>query len=166
LSGISRRHFLGTAGAAGLLTVSGAWRNPGLGLASDPLPASPSAGAAPLPDPAASGIEHVVVVMMENRSFDHFLGWLPGANGAQDTTTPRYPDAGGTRQPNHHLTDPRGCGQRDPDHSYPGGRFQLHRGAMDNFARGHNDTHAIGFYREADRPFMSALARHYTTCDG
>ena len=26
---------------------------------------------------------HVVLVMMENRSFDHFLGWLPGANGKQ-----------------------------------------------------------------------------------
>jgi phospholipase C len=36
-----------------------------------------------LPDPAASGIEHIVVVMMENRSFDHLLGWLPGANGQQ-----------------------------------------------------------------------------------
>src|ERR1043166_1417661 len=30
-----------------------------------------------LPPPAASGINHIVVVMMENRSFDHFLGWLP-----------------------------------------------------------------------------------------
>ena len=29
--------------------------------------------------PASSGIEHVVVVMMENRSFDHMLGWLPTA---------------------------------------------------------------------------------------
>ncbi|MGN6472238.1 MAG: alkaline phosphatase family protein, partial [Mycobacteriales bacterium] len=28
-----------------------------------------------------SPVEHVVVVMMENRSFDHFMGWLPGANG-------------------------------------------------------------------------------------
>jgi phospholipase C len=36
-----------------------------------------------LPPPAASGIDHVVVVMMENRSFDHFLGWLPGADGRQ-----------------------------------------------------------------------------------
>src|SRR5260221_14349481 len=98
-----------------------------------------------LPTPAGSGIEHVVVVVMENRSFDHFLGWLPGANGAQDTMTARYPDAQGRRHPNHHLTDPRGCGQSDPDHSYAGGRFQLHAGAMDNFARGHNDTHAIGF---------------------
>src|SRR2546423_14187588 len=36
-----------------------------------------------LPAPEASGIEHIVLVMMENRSFDHFLGWLPGANGRQ-----------------------------------------------------------------------------------
>ena len=26
----------------------------------------------------SNGVEHVVVLMMENRSFDHFLGWLPG----------------------------------------------------------------------------------------
>ena len=36
-----------------------------------------------LPDPRSSGIDHVVVVMMENRSFDHLLGWLPGADGRQ-----------------------------------------------------------------------------------
>ena len=29
-----------------------------------------------LPNPTSSGIEHIVVVMMENRSFDHLLGWL------------------------------------------------------------------------------------------
>ena len=38
-------------------------------------------GDAALPSPELSGIEHVVVVMMENRSFDHMLGWLPNANG-------------------------------------------------------------------------------------
>ena len=32
---------------------------------------------------AASQIKHIVVVMMENRSFDHFLGWLPSSNGMQ-----------------------------------------------------------------------------------
>ena len=36
-----------------------------------------------LPSPEHSGITHIVVVMMENRSFDHFLGWLPGADGQQ-----------------------------------------------------------------------------------
>ena len=40
-----------------------------------------------LPNPNRSGIEHVVVVMMENRSFDHFLGWLPGANRMQGGLT-------------------------------------------------------------------------------
>jgi len=33
----------------------------------------------PMPDPARSGIEHVVVFTMESRSFDHVLGWLPDA---------------------------------------------------------------------------------------
>src|SRR6266705_1575302 len=36
-----------------------------------------------LPSPKHSGITHIVVVMMENRSFDLFLGWLPGADGQQ-----------------------------------------------------------------------------------
>ena len=27
--------------------------------------------------------EHIVFLMQENRSFDHFLGWLPGARGQQ-----------------------------------------------------------------------------------
>ena len=30
-----------------------------------------------LPEPEASGVEHIGVVMMENRSFDHLFGWLP-----------------------------------------------------------------------------------------
>jgi phospholipase C len=34
------------------------------------------AAASELPAPDASGIDHIVVVMMENRSFDHYLGWV------------------------------------------------------------------------------------------
>ena len=34
-----------------------------------------------IPAPAESGIDHIVIVTMENRSFDHLLGWLPNANG-------------------------------------------------------------------------------------
>jgi phospholipase C len=158
---ITRRRLLGAVGAAGVWAASGAWRHPSLGEVERALPGNPWVPV----DPARSGIEHVVVVMMENRSFDHFLGWLPGANGAQDTSRRRYPDRQGRLHANYHLADPMGCAHPDPDHSYAGGRFQLHGGAMDNFARGRNDTFAIGFYGEADRPFMSALARHYTTCD-
>ena len=34
-----------------------------------------------LPAPASSGIDHIVLVTMENRSFDHLLGWVPNAEG-------------------------------------------------------------------------------------
>jgi len=37
-----------------------------------------------LPEPLQAPFDTVVVLMMENRSFDHMLGWLPGANGRQD----------------------------------------------------------------------------------
>lgn len=45
--------------------------------------ALPASAATTLPAPETSGIDHVVVVMMENRSFDHYWGWLPGADGRQ-----------------------------------------------------------------------------------
>src|SRR3981081_2272532 len=69
-----------------------------------------------LPLPATCGIQHIVVVMMENRSFDHFLGWLPGANGRQAGLS--YPDPSGAMHPTYHLTTFQGCGHPDPDHSY------------------------------------------------
>ena len=50
-----------------------------------------------LPKPHLSGIEHLVVVMMENRSFDHMLGWLPNADGLQAGLT--YWDKDGNPQP-------------------------------------------------------------------
>jgi phospholipase C len=39
------------------------------------LPQGFAQAAPPLPNPASSGIDHIVVLMMENRSFDHMLGW-------------------------------------------------------------------------------------------
>ena len=123
------------------------------------------AGAAALGrEPDLSGIEHVVVVMMENRSFDHLLGWLPNSDGRQPGLW--YADATGAFHPTHALApDYTGCGHVDPDHSYLGGRIQYDRGAMDGFLREGEDLYPIGYYTERARPFTSALARHYTTLD-
>ena len=61
--------------------------------------------------------------MMENRSFDHMLGWLPGADGQQAGLT--YLDSAGMTHSTHALApDYQGCGHPDPDHSYEGGRIQ------------------------------------------
>jgi phospholipase C len=118
-----------------------------------------------LPAPQDSGIEHVVVVMMENRSFDHILGWLPGADGKQAGL--QYLSSSGVAHSTYGLApDFRGCPHPDPDHSYNGGRTEYDDGKMDGFLRaGSNDVYSIGYYVEEDLPFFSALARNYTVLD-
>src|SRR5258708_2469613 len=121
--------------------------------------------ATPLPQPEQSGIDHLVVVMMENRSFDHLFGWMPGTDGKQAGLT--FNDPGGFPHATHHLApDFTGCGHPDPDHSYEGGRTQYDNRRMDGFLLDAvNDVYALGYYSEADRPFHTALARPYTVFD-
>src|SRR5215208_5472395 len=90
----------------------------------EPAPPSPSnLTEAVTVAPEASGIEHVVVLMMENRSFDHFMGWVPGADGKQAGLA--FPDETGALIPTHALApDYQGCAHPDPDHSYAGGRVE------------------------------------------
>jgi phospholipase C len=116
-----------------------------------------------LPAPADSGIEHIVVVMMENRSFDHMLGWMPNANGRQAGLS--YPDNNGNLQSTYRLNYYVGCSHPDPDHSYAGGRSEYDGGKMDGWLRtSTNDIFCIGYYEEADLPLFGTLARNYTTC--
>jgi phospholipase C len=76
----------------------------------------------------------VIVVMMENRSYDHFLCWLPRADGRQRGLA--YPDASGRLVPTHPLApDFTGCGFLDPDHSYEGGRVEFDDGRCDAISR-------------------------------
>jgi phospholipase C len=70
--------------------------------------ASARPASARLPAPSASGIDHVVVLMMENRSFDHYLGWLPGSDGRQAGL--QYPDPAGQLHATYHLATYQGCG--------------------------------------------------------
>jgi phospholipase C len=115
-----------------------------------------------LPAPELSGIEHVVVVMMENRSFDHLLGWMPNANGRQAGLT--YPDNNGNPQPTHRLNYYVGCSHPDPDHSYAGGRSEYDGGKMDGWLRtSTNDSFSIGYYEQADLPLFGTLALNFTT---
>jgi phospholipase C len=150
---ISRRRFLrDSAVGAGALAIGGtrlgSWTQ-----------------GAPLPPPPASGIDHVVVLMMENRSFDHYLGWLPGADGRQAGLV--YVDDDGSEHETYALApDYQGCGHPDPDHSYAGGRIQYNGGACDGWLRsGASDEYAIGYYTADDLDFFAGAAEDWTTCD-
>src|ERR1051326_6694958 len=118
-----------------------------------------------LPNPNKSGIEHIVLLMMENRSFDHFLGWLPGAEGRQANLS--YKDLAGSTFSTHPLApDFQGCGFADPDHSYEGGRAAYDGGLCDGWLRaGSNDTYCIGYYTQPDLAFLGNAAPYWTTCD-
>ncbi len=158
---LDRRTFVkGALGVSGAVILGRGLEQPAAAVTT-----GNSTSAASLPIPADSGIEHVILVMMENRSFDHFLGWLPGSDGRQAGLS--YPDPSGKSHRTFHQPQLNGCGFNDPDHSYSGGRIQYNGGRMDGFLTDPaNDSYAISFYRGGDRPFMGALARRFMTCDG
>jgi phospholipase C len=120
----------------------------------------------PLPRPQDAPFDTIVVLMMENRSFDHALGWLPGANGVQQGL--RYADVDGVV----HATWPlapewQGCQFSDPDHSWQGSATQFAGGRCDGFLKTapKGDRFPIGYYTRKDLPILGALATGYTTFD-
>ncbi|MEX3939246.1 alkaline phosphatase family protein [Paraburkholderia sp. BR10937] len=188
--GYDRRRFLaGVAAVAGSVALSGC----GGGGADDPggqdsdAPAH-SIGDVPspdgadryslprpgLPDPASSGIDFIVLVTMENRSFDHFLGWVPGAEGMPANR--QFKDAFGATQTPFSLAANaaygyQACAYQDPDHSYDGARTQLASGEMNGFlltpgtSLHQGDLLPIGYYTSADVQFFDAVASSYTIGD-
>ncbi|MDQ3729158.1 MAG: twin-arginine translocation signal domain-containing protein, partial [Actinomycetota bacterium] len=122
-----------------------------------------------LPSPQNMPIDTFVVLMMENRSFDHYFGWHPDADAKNEGLT--YPDAQGNPIETYRLTpDFQGCGHPDPDHGWTGGRWQWNGGKNDRFVTGNedltsSDEFAIGYYLEDDVPFIPEAAGAYTLYD-
>jgi phospholipase C len=145
-------------------------------------------------DPALERIEHIVVVMMENRSFDHMLGYLmrdgmPEVNGLTGDEFNLGPD--GTKVPitafdadAHHIQHPGEALQKklDPDHSKPGVQIQIGPGygdaPMGGFVKSFLDTRKpedhiardlwivpMGHYTAKDLPVYDHLARTFCVCD-
>src|SRR5438034_491991 len=103
---INRRELLKNAGLASGALLVGACRSHSQSFVLETLPL--------LPDPKTTGIEHIVVVTMENRSFDHFLGWLPNADGKQAGLS--FVDNNGVAQPTQPLSgDNTGCPHRSEE---------------------------------------------------
>jgi phospholipase C len=130
-----------------------------------------------------SEIDHVVVVMMENRSFDHWLGWMADDYRYLEAGRRRYgpgfsidgrqhqtflgPTGPVSTAPLLHATDEpspyEGCTHPDPGHGWDEGRAQRDGGFL---APGSdNDDFATGYYVGEDLPFTSQLARRFTTFD-
>jgi phospholipase C len=180
---LGRREFLVGAGLIAGATALGGTRA---------LAAPMRAGATPRLTPTSAldasatdaPFDTVVVVMMENRSFDHLLGWMGtdaayldagrrhygsdfAIDGNQDQT---YTDAQGQPVATHWLPGTtgeeypyQGCGEHIPGHGWHAARVQRDRGFL---AKGSgNDPFALGYYRATDMPFTEQLVRNFTTGD-
>ncbi len=182
---IERREFMKRAGLIGGVAAA-ATTLPGCRRLFHPPPfRSPGLGSRPMLDCQASdsGIDHVVVVMMENRSFDHWLGWLADDDGYLDAGRRRYghhfsidgrqqQTIAGPNGPVHtaHVLDQaaeanpyRGCDHPDPGHGWDQGRAERDAGFLSPGSG--NDEYATGYYLGEDLPFTSQLARRFTTFD-
>ena len=123
-------------------------------------------------------IEHIVVLMLENRSFDHMLGYLSLEGGRDDVDGLRVEFANqhdGRSYPVHHL-DSTAIAD-DPDHSGDAVELQIGGGEMGGFVESFAKTLAdrgvqdgdpgrvMGYYNAGDVPVYDHLAREFAICD-
>src|SRR6185312_6698037 len=166
---LSRRALLGSAAAVGAGSA--------IGL----LPANVQrAMAASAATSSLGSVKHVVILMQENRSFDHYSGTLPGVRGFGDTSLLRFPGSaanvwhqttkgkasGGTTLLPWHLntqtTDAQQVG--DLDHSWSGTHGAWNGGLWNNWIP-EKTGFTMGYYNRTDIPFHYALADAFTLCD-
>jgi phospholipase C len=112
-------------------------------------------------------IDHVLVLLQENRSFDHYFSRLPAAGqtdvdvAAADWTNP---DASGTPVPRTH--DTHYC-YRDLNHSWTGSHAEYDNGANDGFVRANDPQgeRALTYLDQTDLPFYYSLATTFAIGD-
>jgi phospholipase C len=143
-----------------------------------------SVASSPTPSPSScskvSDIEHVVILIQENRSFDHYFGSYRGVRGFSDQSMAfQQPDPGNTASPPvgkllpFHLdttTTNAACTQ-DITHDWVPQHQSWDNGAMDGFVTSRlpiNPNDAVlsmGYYTRADIPYYYTLADAFTICD-
>ena len=126
--------------------------------------------------PTSDPIRHVILLLMENRSFDHMLGGLsrviPEIEGVNSDPPRVNRDAAGKAYPQAPSTTRQT--KFDPKHEHPDVVTQLQNGNsgfildfVQNYpASTEQDRQEIMDYYPADfLPAMHALARDFTVCD-
>jgi phospholipase C len=167
MKAINRRNFLSlaakTAGGATALSFI-----PPSIMKALAIPANSQTG-------TINDVEHVVILMQENRSFDHYFGTLHGVRGFGDKLPIPLPggksvwnqkDGTGKEMPPFHLDTRLTSAQRVPGtpHLMPDAQSAWAGGRMDEWPK-FKTQYSMGYYRQEDLPFQFALANAFTICD-
>ncbi|WP_377267708.1 phosphocholine-specific phospholipase C [Peterkaempfera sp. SMS 1(5)a] len=122
-------------------------------------------------------VKHVVILMQENRSFDHYLGALNGVRGFDDKQGVVFPNGNsvfqqpdGGRAEGYSLPfrfDTSAFKAQDfggLDHGWSSGHQAVNHGAQNGWvaAKGH---YTMGYFTREDIPFQYAMADAFTVCD-
>lgn len=165
---LSRSQFLTIAGGA-VLAPAVEWVRPALGQTPSKL----------------TDIDHIIVLMQENRSFDHYFGTLAGVRGFADAKPILLPNGRPVfYQPDplsrdgyvlpFHLDTKTTSAQRlhDLSHAWNYLHESWDGGRVDNWVVAHRQSDGaagpltMGYYTRDDLPFYYALADAFTLCDG
>ncbi|MFF9847791.1 phosphocholine-specific phospholipase C [Streptomyces litmocidini] len=162
MADLNRRRFLQLTGGAAAFT-----------LLSESI-----ARAASIPAQGATGtiqdIEHIVVLMQENRSFDHYFGAMKGVRGFGDPRPVTLPsgksvwnqsDGSKVTLPFRPTSDKLGMEYlQGLNHDWAGGQSAFNKGRYDNWIPAKTKATMAHLTRE-DIPFHYALADAFTICD-
>jgi phospholipase C len=140
----------------------------------------------PIPGSTFADAEHIVILMQENRSFDHAFGTLQGVRGFNDPRALRLPNGNSvfvqTSAETGNSFAPWRLDLRDTRSTWMGSLPHSRNSQVDAWNHGHSDnwidakkSHAnaeyahmpltMGHYTREDIPFYYALADAFTICD-
>jgi len=119
-------------------------------------------------------VEHIVILMQENRAFDHYFGTLRGVRGFGDPRVMALPsgrpvwfqpDGSGFLLPFHPTTPDFGLAfLEDTPHGWPDTHAAWNKGKYDLWIPNKGRS-TMAFYSRQDIPFLYALADAFTICD-
>jgi len=147
---ISRRGLLKATGSMGLAGLAYPW-----------LSAAKAISAATARLPRTFPIDHIVVDMQENRSFDHYYGFAPFVGqpyGVPDGYS--QPDGHGGSVAPYHFTS---LSTPDIGHGWNATHSEYDAGKMDGFYTT-DGINCMGYYTAADLPFYYSLFKNFTLC--
>ncbi|MCG3752168.1 phosphocholine-specific phospholipase C [Amycolatopsis sp. Poz14] len=181
MAGTSRRNFLGMAGASLAGAAAGGLLPGSIGKA---LAVEPARRSGTIED-----VEHVVVLMQENRSFDHYFGTMRGVRGYGDprphllpngrpvfyqppakTRTSRYNGRGLPDDAEYVLPFPLDALRTSEhiagtDHSWGSGEPLWNGGRYDGWVNEKQDVFTMCYQQRSELPYHYALAEAFTICD-
>ncbi|MFG2226832.1 phosphocholine-specific phospholipase C [Streptomyces sp. NPDC048644] len=158
---LNRRRFLQIAGAtAGFAALSQSIARAAA------IPATRNSG-------SIKDVEHIVVLMQENRSFDHYFGSLKGVRGFGDprpmapSGKPVWQQSDGTKDVLPYHPDAENLGMQfieGLNHDWAGGHQAWHDGKYDQWIPA-KSAGTMAYLTRQDIPFHYALADAFTVCD-